>query len=83
MKTSTYYDSVELNLSGVTMLVEYEYDCDKGYYRNANGDGLPPSYTLDVISVYVGSINIIDFLLDYAPQAFKSIEDAVYESINP
>lgn len=82
MKKSKNYDSVELEMAGMPMFIEYEYEYDAGYYRNSNGDGLPPSYTLDIISVEVQGVDITEFLLNYAPQSFKAIEDAVYESIN-
>ena len=82
MKKSTNYDSVELEMSNVTLLVEYDYEYDAGYYRNSNGDGLPPSYTLEIISVSVGGIDITDFLHDNAIKAFGAIENAVYDSIN-
>lgn len=82
MKKSTNYDSVEIEIADVTLFIEYDYEYDAGYWRNANGDGLPSSYTLDIISVSIGDCDITDFLHEYAPKAFEAIENAVYESIN-
>jgi len=62
------------------MVVVYEYEYDGGYYRDANGDGSPPSCSLEIVAIYVKDIDVYELLLTYSPKLIQSIEETILEN---
>lgn len=54
-----------IKVKGIPIEVEFNYSYDPGVHTYSNGDpGYPPSEELDIISAYIGGVEINN-LLDY------------------
>jgi hypothetical protein len=72
--------TMSLNYCDVEMVVVYEYEYDGGYWKDSNGDGTPPSCTLEIVGIYVNEIDMYELFLTYAPKLITSIEESILEN---
>lgn len=68
-----------ITIGKVDLELDYWYDYDKGYFKNSNGDGLPPSQDLEIMSIKIGKIECMDLFFDTC--MFDTIEEALLEKI--
>jgi hypothetical protein len=74
--------TITMESNDIHFVIGYNYEYDSGCWRDSNGDGTPPSCEMDIMSVYVGEDDILEFLYQYAPKFLKAIEDYIIENHN-
>lgn len=72
--------TIEIEIADVVLLVEYVIEYDGGYLYDSDGHGLPPSCELEITNVFIGEIDVTEFVLCHAPSVVKSIEEQIFEN---
>jgi hypothetical protein len=75
----TIKDTCTITIGEVNLDIQYTYSFDSGYWRNSNGDGLPPSQDLEISSIKIGNIECFDLFFDTC--MWETIENEVLEKI--
>ena len=65
---------------GVELEVHFTYSLDEGYWRNSNGDGLPPSLDFEIENVYIKGEDVSELIL--AGSLWEEVENRILETLN-
>ena len=74
-------EKVTIEFCDVELDVVFDYSCDSGYWRDSNGDGLPPSGDLYISSVCPSGTKSDISLIIEGGNLWKDLENSVMERI--
>ena len=75
-------DMTTINLGSESVAVYYTSEVDGGYERDNNGDGLPPSYALEIHSIEYKGLEVSDLLFEFSEDGYNNLMEMVSEKIN-
>lgn len=71
-----------INLGSESVAVYYTAESDSGYERDNNGDGLPPSDSLEIHSIEYKGMEVQDLLFEFSEEGYNNLMEMVSEKIN-
>lgn len=71
-----------INLGSESIAVYYTAESDSGYERDNNGDGLPPSDSLEIHSIEYKGMEVQDLLFEFSEEGYNNLMEMVSEKIN-
>jgi hypothetical protein len=75
-------DMTTINLGSESVAVYYTAESDSGYERDNNGDGLPPSDSLEIHSIEYKGMEVQDLLFEFSEEGYNNLMEMVSEKIN-
>ena len=75
-------DMTTINLGSESIAVYYTAESDSGYERDNNGDGLPPSDSLEIHSIEYKGMEVQDLLFEFSEEGYNKLMEMVSEKIN-
>jgi hypothetical protein len=72
--------SIEIEIAGVIMNVDYTLEYDGGYMYDSDGHGEPPSCEFSIENIFLAGVDITELVECYAPQILKAIEEHIFEN---
>jgi hypothetical protein len=75
-------DMTTINLGSESIAVYYTAESDSGYERDNNGDGLPPSDSLEIHSIEYKGMEVQDLLFEFSEEGYNNLMEMVSEKIN-
>ena len=71
-----------INLGSESVAVYFTAESDSGYERDNNGDGLPPSDSLEIHSIEYKGMEVQDLLFEFSEDGYNKLIEMVSEKIN-
>ena len=75
-------ERMKIEFKGVELEVVFDYSHDSGYWRDSNGDGLPPSADLTITSVFIYGTEIDIYEMIEFTSIMKDLEEHILESVS-
>jgi len=75
-------EKITIEFCDVELDVTFNYSVDNGYWRDSNGDGLPPSEDLYISSVCPSGTSADISPIIESGKLWSALENCVMESIN-
>ena len=75
-------EKVTIEFCDVELDVVFDYSCDSGYWRDSNGDGLPPSEDLYISSVCPKGTDVDIFSIIEGGGLLSSLEERILEKVS-